>query len=201
MRIAGISARRWNHCALQPHTETRKALLRAALGRAGRAGGEGVLGGLRNEWGHPSAPGAGGHRGLWQAPYYQLGGPQCIICKARSPLLRDLLLSCKLGLFTPNKAGDYLPGKQPIDGGGQRAERRGAERREGAGTVIKPFPAGLSFISSRGRVIFLLETIWVGGGREENGAAKGWWGGKMLNGHHSEHAAGFLRPPSTPPPE
>lgn len=40
-------------------------------------------------------------------------------------------------------------------------------RREGAGTVIKPFPAGLSFISSRGRVIFLLETIWVGGAGEK----------------------------------
>lgn len=48
------------------------------------------------------------------------------------------------------------------EGLGQR--RRGAESRKGAGTVIKPFPAGLSFISSRGRVIFLLETIW--GGRE-----------------------------------
>lgn len=36
-----------------------------------------------------------------------------------------------------------------------------------AGTVIKPFPAGLSFISSRGLVIFLLETIWGGRDREE----------------------------------
>lgn len=94
-------------------------------------------------------------------PYPQLGSPQCIMCGARSPLLRDLLLSCKLGLFTPNKASDYLPGKRPIDGGGRGGggqRQRGLEG--GVGTVIKPFPAGLSFISSSGRVIFLLETIW-----------------------------------------
>lgn len=96
-------------------------------------------------------------------PYPQLGGPLCIMCGAGSSLLRDLLLSCKLGLFTPNKAGNYLPGKQPIDGGGQPAEAEGVRRGEApippTPTVIKPFPAGLSFISSRGRVIFLLETI------------------------------------------
>lgn len=33
--------------------------------------------------------------------------------------------------------------------------------------MIKPFPAGLSFISSRGLVIFLLETIWSGRDREQ----------------------------------
>lgn len=33
--------------------------------------------------------------------------------------------------------------------------------------MIKPFPAGLSFISSRGLVIFLLETICDGRHREE----------------------------------
>jgi hypothetical protein len=65
-----------------------------------------------------------------------------------------------LGLFTPNKAGDYLPEKRPIDGEGAEEAEGGVGSREGAGTVIKPFPAGLSFISSRGRVIFLLETIW-----------------------------------------
>ena len=48
-----------------------------------------------------------------------------------------------------------------------------------AGTVIKPFPAGLSFISSRGRVIFLLETIWRERGRR--GARK------ILNRHCSQH--------------
>lgn len=34
--------------------------------------------------------------------------------------------------------------------------------------MIKPFPAGLSFSSSRGLVIFLLETIWDGRDREES---------------------------------
>lgn len=93
-------------------------------------------------------PGSAPHSLVWQ--------PQHIICGARSLLLRDLLLSCKLGLFTPNKAGDYLPVKWPIDGGRQWAVWGGpAESREQragsrAGTVIKPFPAGLSFISSRG---------------------------------------------------
>lgn len=43
-------------------------------------------------------------------------------------MLRDLLLSCKLGLFTPNKAGYYLPVKRPIDGGGQWAARVGVGR-------------------------------------------------------------------------
>lgn len=93
-----------------------------------------MLGGLwwpsGTRWSAP-ALGAGGHRSLWQAPYSQLGGPQRIICGAGSPLLRDLLLSCKLGLFTPNKAGDYLPGKQPIDGGGQRAEAVGCGKQGG----------------------------------------------------------------------
>lgn len=83
-------------------------------------------------------------------------------------MLRDLLLSCKLGLFTPNKAGDYLLEKQSIDGGGRWSRRRDVEGREGGGTVIKPFPAGLSFSSSRGLVIFLLETIWSGRDRQES---------------------------------
>lgn len=53
------------------------------------------------------------------------------------------------------------------------------ESGTGAGTVIKPFPAGLSFISSRGRVIFLLETIW----RERGGKGAR----KTLNRHCSQH--------------
>lgn len=115
--------------------------------------------------------------------------PQRIICGARSPLLRDLLPSCKLGFFTPNKAGYYLPVKRPIDGGGQWAAPVGPgegggggcpwRAGDGAGTVIKPFPAGLSFISSRGRVIFLLETIW----RERGGRGAR----KILNRHCSQH--------------
>lgn len=130
------------------------------------------------------------------APTLSVAGPQGIICAARSPLLRDLLLSCKLGIFTPNKAGYYLPGKRPIDGGGQRAEAGGV-RRGGAGTVIKPFPAGLSFISSRGRVIFLLETIW---GREEREELReGWREGKMLNSHHSQLTA-LCQALEKPPP-
>lgn len=39
-----------------------------------------------------------------------------------------------------------------------------------SGTVITPFPAGLSFISSKGLVIFLLETIW--GGRDKRGVLR-----------------------------
>lgn len=103
----------------------------------------------------------------------QPGSPQCIICRARRPLLRDLLLSCKLGLFTPNKAGDYLLEKQSIDGGGRRSQRRDVKGwGGGAATVIRPFPAGLSFSSSRGRVIFLLETIWGGRDRGESSEAR-----------------------------
>lgn len=60
--------------------------------------------------------------GLLTVP--QPGSPQYIICRARRPLLRDLLLSCKLGLFTPNKAGDYLLEKQSIDGGGWQRQKR-----------------------------------------------------------------------------
>lgn len=106
-------------------------------------------------------------QGLLTVP--QPGSPQYFICRARSPLLRDLLLSCKLGLFTPNKAGDYLLEKQSIDGGGWRRQKRDVKGWWGrSGTVITPFPAGLSFISSRGLVIFLLETIWGGRGREEH---------------------------------
>lgn len=63
----------------------------------------------------------------------QPGSPQCIICRARRPLLRDLLLSCKLGLFTPNKAGDYLLEKQSIDGGGRRSQRRDVKGWGGGG--------------------------------------------------------------------
>lgn len=56
-----------------------------------------------------------------------------------------------------------------VGGGGRRAERQ--RRLEGGvGTVIKPFPAGLSFISSSGRVIFLLETIW--GEKEERSSVR-----------------------------
>lgn len=73
------------------------------------------------------------------------------------------------------------------EGNGQRglgvgkavAEGAHGERGTGAGTVIKPFPAGLSFISSRGRVIFLLETIW----RERGGRGAR----KILNRHWSQH--------------
>lgn len=86
-------------------------------------------------------------------------------------MLRDLLLSCKLGLFTPNKAGDYLLEKQSIDGGGWRRQKRDVKGWWGrSGTVITPFPAGLSFISSKGLVIFLLETIW--GGRDKRGVLR-----------------------------
>lgn len=143
---------------------------------SGETTGARIGGGYCEGSGHPSpndkeAPGPELHciassRAFLIVP--QPASPQCIICRARSPLLRDLLLSCKLGLFTPNKAGDYLLEKQSIDGGGRWRQRRDVKGREGAGTVIKPFPAGLSFISSRGLVIFLLETIWGGRDRKES---------------------------------
>lgn len=41
------------------------------------------------------------------------------------------MLSCKLGLFTPNKAGDYLLEKQSIDGGGWQRQRRDVKGRDG----------------------------------------------------------------------
>lgn len=150
-----------------------------------------MLGGLwwpSGTSGSAPALGAGGHRSLWQAPYSHLGGPQRIVCGARSPLLRDLLLSCKLGLFTPNKAGDYLPGKQPIDGGGQRAEAEGCGEQGGGWYRNQALPGRL-VIHQQERPSDLLAGDDLGGGREESGAPEGWWGAEMLNRQHPQPAA------------
>ena len=103
-------------------------------------------------------------------------------------MLRDLLLSCKLGLFTPNKAGDYLAGKQPIDGGGQRAKAEGCGEQGGGWYRNQALPCRL-VIHQQQRPSDLLAGDDLGWGRrEESGAPERWWGGKMLSSHHSQHA-------------
>ena len=90
-------------------------------------------------------------------------------------MLRDLLLSCKLGLFTPNKAGDYLPVKWPIDGGGQWAVCGGpAESGEGGWYRNQALPRRL-VIHQQQRLSDLLAGDDLEG--ERRGAHSEGWGG------------------------
>lgn len=134
LHFAGFTARcRGNHCSYWNHcTETtgcvHHVLVKCSPGE--KLQGLVLLGGML--WGlwtpfpvmirRPLTPPSHIVQGLLTVP--QSDSPQYIICRARSPLLRDLLLSCKLGLFTPNKAGDYLLEKQSIDGGGWQRQKR-----------------------------------------------------------------------------
>lgn len=122
-------------------------------------------------------------------PHPQLGSPQCIVCGARSPLLRDLLLSCKLGLFTPNKASDYPPGKRPIDGGGGwgAAGREAEEVGGGCWYRNQALPCRL-VIHQQQWPSDLFAGNDLGGERREE-LREDWQEGKMLIRHRSQRAA------------
>lgn len=98
-------------------------------------------------------------------------------------MLRDLLLSCKLGFFTPNKAGDYLPVKRPIDGGRAvgRAAGGGTESREGGGYRNQALPSRL-VIYQQQRPSDLLAGDNLEGERTERCWPCEGWRGRSLTG-------------------